>query len=163
MDHALEQSTEKSWKGLHKVWEDLQFRVRDGTHVEAPFRMNFLALRTFWLKHALVGCEKGVLRCTCLMAAQHGHCIHQYIVKKVHAKMKPKNQEYGFAWHPAKTGAVALQSARSSSSSSSSSANDREGSESNDEELLSFGHHKRRRLAPKRKAQKVEQRKKRRR
>ena len=117
MDQAIDQCAERSWPGLHKVWEDLQFRVRDGTHVEAPFRMNFLALRTFWLKHALVGFKKGHWRCTCLMSAQHGHCIHEYIVKEVHAKLGHKPQQYG--WPPAKMGQVVLQGARSNSSSSS--------------------------------------------
>ena len=104
------------WEDLEAAWAEQGFRIRWGDDLgggvpDAPWKMEFAALRKFWMRYALVVFKKGEVRCCCPMMCQFGHCVHKYVVEEL----------------------VGVR--RESSSSSSTSTEDLAG-ESGDEKIL---------------------------
>ena len=51
----------------------------------APYKVDMDKLRKFWTTYCVVTPQRdpSKLRCTCGLAAHHGHCVHVYLMEEL--------------------------------------------------------------------------------
>ena len=74
---AVAQVKANTWAQLEEQWLQLNFRLQVES-AEAPWHMQFVQLRDFWMQCALVVVTPGLVQCCCPMSAQYGY-PHNYL------------------------------------------------------------------------------------